>query len=781
MKAIIMAGGEGSRLRPLTCDCPKPMVPLMDRPVMSYALELLKRHGVRETAVTLRYLPDAVRDYFGDGSDFGMSMKYYAERGPLGTAGGVKQAEDFLDDTFIVLSGDGVTDCDLTEALAFHKSKGALATMVVKRVEQPGEYGVVIADEDGRVLRFSEKPGRGEALSDTVNTGIYILEPEALESIPENCACDFGQELFPRMVEEGLPVYAWEMSGYWCDIGDLHSYLQAHIDAMEGRIRLPMPGRPGGVCRMPGARVARDAVLEGPCFIGEGAVVKAGAKIGPYSVLGEGCVVGAQAGVKRTVMWKHASLGEGAQARGCVLAENAAMGAGSAAFEESVLGSGANLGDGAALPPGVKIWPGKQIPDGVRPEANVVWGGGVRQRFRLGTLPLTNPSQAARTARAYASAVKPGNVLLGRSASSVALSCSMAAEAGLMAQGVQVMDAGVSTVPQLRVMAHALRADGAVFVNEEGMRPLTGGGAELKGAVQRKIEQLLMRQDYERAFSAVTKLPVPAGRSDLMYVGHILNRADVDTLMAVHPQIAVCAPNEQLLSAAECALEKAGCCVRAEWEEEMMELAPGEIGLWLTAGGEQMRLAGEDGCLSESDGMLLRVWAMLEEGAERIVLPVSATHAAEELAGRYGAEIVRVKGERSHFMQALIEEDRHQLMMQFDGLYAAVQCIGALLRKGHTPDSWMRETPRMNRRTRAVSVSPEEKGRILGALIREEEAPDMTDGLCVSRNGAWAWISPADSANECRIVTEAASAEAAQELCDFYEGRIRKLTGETGK
>ena len=214
MKAIIMAGGEGSRLRPLTCDCPKPMVPLMDRPVMSYALELLKRHHVREAAVTLQYLPDRVRDYFGDGAEFGLSIRYYAEREPMGTAGSVKQAQDFLTETFAVLSGDGVTDCDLTEALRFHRERGALATMVLKHVETPLEYGVVVADREGRVQRFVEKPGWSEVFSDTVNTGIYILEPEALEHIPANRPYDFGNELFPSMVEAGLPVYAYVMSGY---------------------------------------------------------------------------------------------------------------------------------------------------------------------------------------------------------------------------------------------------------------------------------------------------------------------------------------------------------------------------------------------------------------------------------------------------------------------------------------------------------------------------------------------------------------------------------------
>ena len=203
MKAIIMAGGEGSRLRPLTCDQPKPMMRLLDRPVMEYALKLLRKHGVTEAAATLGYLPDAIVDYFGDGANWGLSLRYYTERTPLGTAGGVRQAADFLDETFCVLSGDGVTDLDLSAALAFHREHGALATMVLTRVDDPLEYGVVVAAPDGRVRAFLEKPGPGEAVSDTVNTGVYILEPEIFAYIPEDRPCDFGGELFPKLVREG--------------------------------------------------------------------------------------------------------------------------------------------------------------------------------------------------------------------------------------------------------------------------------------------------------------------------------------------------------------------------------------------------------------------------------------------------------------------------------------------------------------------------------------------------------------------------------------------------
>jgi len=409
MKAIIMAGGEGSRLRPLTCDCPKPMMRLMDKPVMQYALELLRAHGVTRIAATLGYLPDAVTDYFGDGADFGVDIRYFIEKTPLGTAGGVKQAAGFLDETFIVLSGDGVTDLDVTAAVEFHRSKGALATIILRREDNPAEYGVVCTNADGKIKGFYEKPGRCDVLSDTINTGVYILEPEVLDRIPSGRPFDFGHDLFPQLVREGAPVYGYVMDGYWCDIGDVRAYLEAHAAAMDGRIRLGgIFPRPGRAIVMPGASVDSSAVLEGPCLIAHGAQVRAGAHIGAYSVVGENCIIGPRASLKRAVLWQGVQIESGAQARGCVLGGNAVLESGAQAYEESVLGTGASAGERAVILPGVKLWPGKCALDGERLESNLVWGSRRAEGFAAGSIALSSPAQAIRAAQSCAAALGPG-------------------------------------------------------------------------------------------------------------------------------------------------------------------------------------------------------------------------------------------------------------------------------------------------------------------------------------------------------------------------------------
>jgi mannose-1-phosphate guanylyltransferase/phosphomannomutase len=239
MRAVLMAGGSGTRLRPLTCDLPKPMVPILNRPIAEHIINLLKRHQISEVIATLHYLPDVLRDYFQDGSDFGVQMTYAVEEDqPLGTAGCVKNIAELLDETFLVISGDSITDFDLTAAIEFHKQKQSKATLVLTRVPNPIEFGVVITDEEGKIKRFLEKPSTSEIFSDTVNTGIYILEPEVLDYLPANIESDFSKDLFPLLLAQNEPMYGYIAQGYWCDVGHLEAYREAQYDALDRKVKL---------------------------------------------------------------------------------------------------------------------------------------------------------------------------------------------------------------------------------------------------------------------------------------------------------------------------------------------------------------------------------------------------------------------------------------------------------------------------------------------------------------------------------------------------------------
>lgn len=271
MKAVVMAGGEGTRLRPMTANQPKPLLPVVNRPIMEHVLRLLKRHGFEDTVVTVQFLATLIRNYFGDGEELGMSLRYVAEEVPLGTAGSVKNAEEHLrGEPFIVISGDALTDIDLTDMVRFHRENGALVTIGLKRVANPLEFGIIIVDDNGRIQRFLEKPTWGQVFSDTVNTGIYIMEPEVLDHVAPGENVDWSGDVFPKLLKAGAPLYGYIADGYWEDVGTHESYLRAQADVLSGKVDVEIDGFEvsPGIWVAEGAEVDPEAVLKGPLYIG---------------------------------------------------------------------------------------------------------------------------------------------------------------------------------------------------------------------------------------------------------------------------------------------------------------------------------------------------------------------------------------------------------------------------------------------------------------------------------------------------------------------------------
>ncbi|SHG52203.1 mannose-1-phosphate guanylyltransferase [Thermosyntropha lipolytica DSM 11003] len=321
MKAMIMAAGVGSRLMPLTAEIPKPMIPVGNRPLMAGIVELLREHGFTDIIANLHYHADIIKDYFGDGAGFKVSMQYSPERELMGTAGGVKRCAWFLDDTFVVMSGDALTDIDLTCLLNEHKKKGALATIAIKEVEEVERFGIVITDEEGRIKSFQEKPSRKEALSHYANTGIYVFEPEIFDYIPANEFYDFGKQVFPHLVRIGAPFYAALTDAYWCDVGNINTYHQANIDVLEGRVKIRTEGR----------LVKKDDAC---LLIGEDVFIDEEAKVTGYNVLGRGCHVGAGAVLHNAVVWEGNRVEGDTVFRDCVLGRGCVVRCGELAAKE---------------------------------------------------------------------------------------------------------------------------------------------------------------------------------------------------------------------------------------------------------------------------------------------------------------------------------------------------------------------------------------------------------------------------------------------------------------
>ena len=880
MKAIIMAGGEGSRLRPLTCDCPKPMMRLMDRPVMQYALELLRAHGIKQIAATLGYLPDAIIDYFGDGSAFDVSLHYYVEEMPLGTAGGVKRAQDFLDETFIVLSGDGITDLNIAAALDFHRRKGSLATLVLRREVNPLEYGVVTTDSDGKIRAFYEKPARCDAVSDTVNTGIYIFEPQALSFIPDDRAYDFGHDLFPALVQAGEPVYGYVTDDYWCDIGDVRAYLSAHRAAMEGQIRLNGLSSCNGAVVLPGAHVDPTAILEAPCLIAQGAQVSAGARIGAYSVLGENAFAGKNADLKRSILWTGARAEDGAQLRGAILASGASIAPHAQAYEESVLGTGARMESRSVILPGIKLWPGKTIGAGEKLDANRVWGNRASDGFRAGSIPIPTPDRAARAAQACMAVLNPCDLLLGRDDTPVSSALWHAAAAGAMAQGITVIDAGVCALPQLRFAQSLLHTQAAALIQDGQIVLLNDRSAPLSAKQRRSIDALLARHDYAPPFSAPTQSMQSSMHPESAYIAEAAASFRADPAAA--PKILLNAENPFIRMLAEKALTRIGVKYETDAKSEKTdpfrstelenllareafgrkeaftrennaasntqkenaqpklcadlethnECVPNENQSKSAAGykspsptfsssnheggttfgeskthpqtsfsdsttvenaeapsssecavpflrviidnrGENASFADASGAFTEAEMHLLRAWIALESGERELLLPVSATRAIDDLARRYDARTTFVSGERAVWLNLLAEQSPLQFALWTDGIRFAIRAISALTDFG--VPQWRSAMPRISRTNRRVAIPNERAGSVLRAFAESEPSAEFGGGVRFRHGRDWAWVCPDEFLPEFRVVTESASAESAEELCDFCIDTLNRL------
>ena len=366
MKAVIMAGGKGTRLRPLTSNQPKPMISIVNKPCMEHILELLRRHGFERVIVTLEYMPEVIQGYFGDGSEWGMNIEYSVEEEPLGTAGSVKYVEDRLGERFVIVSGDALTNVDLTEALSFHEERGAEATLVLKKVDDPSGFGIVTVEENGRVTDFMEKPDEEEVFSYTANTGIYILEPSVLEDIPEGQEYDWSKEQFPKMLEEGRPLYGYVTESYWEDIGNIEQYMGAQRAVLDGEVE---GVEPAGEQLKEGTYVGRDArveedQLEGPVVLGDNVRLSSGARVGPYSVLASNVSVGEGASIVRSTVGGESTIGEEAELDGALIMRACNIGPRARVLEGSALGDGTRVGEGATVTAGASVLPGESIEEG---------------------------------------------------------------------------------------------------------------------------------------------------------------------------------------------------------------------------------------------------------------------------------------------------------------------------------------------------------------------------------------------------------------------------------
>jgi mannose-1-phosphate guanylyltransferase len=363
MKAVILVGGEGTRLRPLTYNTTKAMVPVLNRPFLEHLLSYLKGHGVTDIILALSYLPHHIRGYFGDGAGLGVSLSYLIEEEPLGTAGAVKNAERYLDDTFLMMNGDIFTDLDITSMMDLHRERKAAATIALTPVDDPTAYGLVETDSDVRITRFREKPSREEVTTNMINAGIYVLEPDILKRIPPGKNVSIERETFQQLLAQREPVYAYSSSAYWLDMGTPEKYLRLNHDLLLGKAP-SLSKAAGGIQNGNGSQVSPLSSIKAPVLIGEECLIGPGVEIKGPAILGPKCQVGQGATIEGAVLWDSVRVGKKARLRNCIAASHSEIQEESQVMDNCVLGDRVVVGKGSKLPQNTRIQPEKRIAPG---------------------------------------------------------------------------------------------------------------------------------------------------------------------------------------------------------------------------------------------------------------------------------------------------------------------------------------------------------------------------------------------------------------------------------
>jgi mannose-1-phosphate guanylyltransferase / phosphomannomutase len=820
-----MAGGEGSRLRPLTSRRPKPLVPVVGLPVMEHILDLLRSHGITEVVVTLAYLGADIRNHFGDGSDFGMSIEYVVEDSPLGTAGSVRNAAHLLEETFLVISGDALTDFDLGWAVEEHRRRGSHATIVLYSVPNPLEYGVVVTDGDGAVRRFLEKPSWGEVFSDQANTGIYVIEPQVLDYVKPGMSFDWSQDVFPQMLRRHEPLYGIVASGYWCDIGNIQSYMQANWDALEGRVRCRIPGtrHEGGVWIGEGVEFGLDVKVEGPAFIGDEAKIKAGAFINGPVVIDKFSVVDDNAKVSNSVIWQHSYVGENSRLRQALLCRNVTVKNNVLLEENTVVGDECVIGAGSRVAAEVKIWPHKEVQAGSTVHESIIWAGewkrGLFASYGLSGLinvELT-PEFCSRLGAAYAATLPKGaTIAVTRDRSRSSRMIKRALIAGIVSAGGNVRDLSELPVPvtQHGVRSQACAAGIHVLTSpldqrSADIRFYDSFGVQIDKRAERKLENLFFREDIRRAaFYEMGEIDYADPMAD--YRDAVLGGIDVEAVRKARLRLLL----EYDYSAASMALPEilntvdvTGVPLHSGFGEQYRPKPPDQfraaleeaaliagtikanLGMHLNPSGERVRLIDDTGTIldvHQAMGVLALLTLEARKGGT-IVTTATAPHWITRVIEERGGSHVSAKGDPAGLIRSALQLDAvlacdddggvcwPEHLGAFDGMFTLAKLLELLAVSGHSLSELRRSLPAATYMTRTEFCPWESKGRVMRVLLEQHDDTllDLADGIKVFVEGGWVLVQPDPDTPYYHIVVSVEDAAQGRALLGEYAERVR--------
>ena len=829
MKAVVMAGGEGSRLRPLTSRQPKPLVPVAGRPIMEHILLHLRRHQMRDVIATVQYLGASIRNYFGDGSEQGVALSYSVEDSPLGTAGSVMLARQQLTEPFLVISGDALTDVDLGAAVRFHREHRALATIVLKPVPNPLEYGVVVVDEGGAVQRFIEKPSWGEVISDLANTGIYILDPAVFNFFRPGEVTDWSGDVFPRLLKEGEHVFGWIADGYWEDVGSHAAYVKANFDCLDGKVKVQLPGERTGesIWIHPDAEVFPGARVDGPALIGAGAKVRAGAWVNGPAVLGAYTTVDSGVKISNSIIWDHSYIGLNSRLRGAVVCRGVTVKNGCLLEEGAVIGSEVVIGSGSTVNANVRIWPNKEVEPGAVVHESIIWAGswkrGLFSSYGLNGLiniELT-PEFASRLGAAIGALTPKGTeIAFSRDYTRSARMIGRALMSGIISAGSNVIDLSVLPAPVCRYWARHNHVS-AVHVQTSPVDPRAGDvrifddlGLDIDKRSERKLEGLFFREDIRRVshyeMGRITRREQQIDR----YLEDMLAKLDLEAVRGAAFKVVIDYNNgaaamvlPQILRELNCTvipLNAAPAEIVMEQDEPSFHAHLAEIGVipsavkaklgvFIDSPGERCFIVDETGSVLDHHAafaVLTRLALMAKPGM--VLGPASSSLAFTVIADELHSRFVPTKMtpgavlRAAQHAEAVLASDGGggycwpDFAISFDAIFTIARVLEMLAHTGTSLGALRTRIPEVTHRVALEFCPWEVKGRVMRTMMERhlKDRVDLTDGVKVFVDDGWVLVAPDADRPEYYVIASTTSAEHTNRLVDEYSALVRSVVAE---
>jgi mannose-1-phosphate guanylyltransferase/phosphomannomutase len=829
MKAVIMAGGFGTRLRPLTCNTPKPMVPLMNRPMMHHIVTLLKKHGITDLIGSLFYSPEAITSYFGDGKALGVRMDYFRAEADYGTAGSVRLATEGFHERMLIISGDVLTDFDLTAALRFHDANNAKATIVLTHAKNPLQFGVVITRDDGRVSRFLEKPSWGEVFSDTINTGIYILEPDVLELIPKREEFDFSKDLFPLLLRQDAGLYGHIAEGYWRDIGNLNEYQDAHIDALNGVVHLEISGtRQESLWIGEGTRYNPQTIqVSGSVVIGRNCTISDNVILS-NTVIGDNCVIGPGARLTNSIVWNDVVMGHSVDLSMDVIGSRCSIGEKAVIADNVFISDGCWIGRGAHLSSNIKLWPEKIVEEGAVLTRSIVWEDKWLREFftdsrvsGLSNIEM-NPEFGAKLGAAYGAFVGAGKtVVTCRDSDNVSRMMNRALICGLISAGVDTFDLRATSIPLLRHELSSGKEAGGIHVRKSPYdKNLTdivffdANGQDLPSKKTKSVERLFFGEDFPRApGDKVGSIYFPE-RTTEVYKEKFLSSLDLEAITHRKFRIAIDYSNGVastifpiILGSFECQVVALNAHLdpkkltrdKHEFEYSIKQLShivtslKYDLGCLIDAGGEKLYIVDEKGEPLEGDRLLTIVTELFLQthpGTMSIAVPVTSSGEIDVIAERRGITVMKTRNSHLAMMEAAARKMYKfvggtrggfiftDFFFAVDAMYSVAKILEMMALTGKRLGEVDQEVPRLANFRRDINCSWELKGKVMRNIMHDTEGlrRDLVDGVKIyfddSSDRISALLIPDKEKPLFHISAEARTTRAAEDLAAEYEHKL---------